>query len=99
MSKLSKQEERELLELEIERARLKLATGELLRKRQQQQRQQDEHFGHKLIELAGQASQKKLTWSAVMMPARWKHRVLVGIALLAWEYWRKQQNHSYRSYR
>ncbi len=96
MSKLSKREERELLELEIELARLKLATAELQRKRQQRQRQQNEHFGRKLIELAGQASQKKLTWSAVMMPARWKHRLLVGAALLAWEYWQKQQDKQYR---
>ena len=96
MTKLSKREERELLELEIELARLKLAAGELQRQRLQQQRQQNESIGYELLELAGRASHSKFAWSAIMMPARWKSRLLVGAALLAWEYWRKQQNQHYR---
>ena len=90
MPKYNKQQERELLELEIELARLKLASGELRRRRTQQTSRHSESIGQELLSLAGNASAKGLAWRAVTLPVSLKHRLLVGAAFLAWEYWRNQ---------
>ena len=58
MPKHNKRQERELLELEIELARLKLAAGELQRRREQQASRQSENIGQELLSLAGNASAK-----------------------------------------
>ena len=90
MPKHNKRQERELLELEIELARLKLAAGELQRRREQQASRQSENIGQELLSLAGNASAKGLAWRAVTLPVSLKHRLLVCAAFLAWEYWRNQ---------
>lgn len=90
MSKRNIREERELLELEIELARLKLAAAELKRRREQQADNQQDSIGHELLNLAGNASTKGLAWRAAALPVSLKHRLLLGAAFLAWEYWRNQ---------
>lgn len=86
MSKSSIQEQRELLSLQADLVRLKMAVA--------QKRQQQEALGQTdqlLTLLAGSAEKigtRPLLWRAVLLPAKWRHRVLLGGALLLWQWWR-----------
>lgn len=82
------QQQRELLALKADLVRAKI----LLAKRQQQIEAQRSHAAPfaSLLHSAEKLSAQPLLWKAALWPSRWKHKLLLGGALLAWEWWRSQ---------
>ncbi len=97
-------EQREILELQVQLARLKIAAEYL---KQQQARQQqslvDDGFNRALgftqtaIGFTDGLPSRRLLWNSVFLPLRWRQRLLVGTALLLWKFWRdSMQGKTYR---
>lgn len=90
--KLTREEERELLELRSQLAQLKLKAAQVQaeRARQRQSAPADAVFNF-ANNLSGVVGNKKLLKLA-LLPSRWKYRLLIGAALLAWEYYQSSQS-------
>ncbi|MDO1508883.1 MULTISPECIES: hypothetical protein [unclassified Neisseria] len=85
MSRMS--EERELLELKANLARLKIAAEQLkLRKEREQQKHIDSKFTQ-FVSLADGLPSSDLLWKSAFLPLRWKHRLLLGAGLVLWRWW------------
>lgn len=92
---MTPEQQREILALQAQLVRLKIAAEYL---KQQQARQQqssiDSGFnkalslGNAAIGLTDGLPSRRLLWNSVFLPLRWRHRLLVGAALLLWQYWR-----------
>lgn len=89
MTKFNAEQQREILEMQAELARLRIA-AEYLKKRQEDQRQQQTDLGlSRMMQLADDLPSGNLLWKTVFLPLRWKHRLLAAAALLIWQMWRK----------
>lgn len=90
--KLTREQERELLELRSLLAQLKLkaAQNETRRERSRQSAPADAVFDF-ANNLSGVVTNKKLLKLA-LLPSRWKYRLLIGGALLAWEYYQNTRH-------
>ena len=88
MSRYTYQQERELLEMQAQLARLKIA-AEYLQKRRaaEQQSLLDANFST-AVGLANGLPSGHLLWNSVFLPLRWKHRIAAAAALLLWQLWR-----------
>lgn len=89
MSKLSIKEERELLELEVARKRLQLALDKI-REDDARREEADNLAVARMAGLVGSGLKGNLLWRLVMLPAAWKHRIVLGGLVLLWQWWRKQ---------
>lgn len=94
---MTREEERELLELQAELSRLKIKAAQLKRARN---RAFDRSHAavhaflnfKQLANSAGSLISNRQLFKIALLPTRWQYRLLLGGALLAWEYWRLQQN-------
>ncbi|EGY53678.1 hypothetical protein [Neisseria shayeganii] len=90
-SDLDLKEQRELLALKADLVRLKIA----LAKRQQQMEDARQVSSAlplaPLISGAEKLYAQPLLWKLALWPSRWKHKLLLGGALMAWQWWRSQQ--------
>lgn len=85
------QEQRELLALKADLVRLKIA---LAKRQQQMEDARQASSALPLVPLLNSADKlyaQPLLWKAALWPSRWKHKLLLGGALLAWQWWRSQQ--------
>ena len=93
---MTREEERELLELQAKLARLKIQAAQLKRARNRA-RDRSHATVHaflnfkQLANSAGSLISNRQLFKIAMLPTRWQYRLLLGGALLAWEYWRLQQ--------
>ncbi|XXQ68475.1 hypothetical protein ACKLNO_00965 [Neisseriaceae bacterium B1] len=90
--KMTREEERELLELQAMLSRLKIQAAQV---KSQQKRRQEQAPSETMLNFANSASSfvsNNNLLKLAMLPARWKHRILLGGALMAWEYYRAHQN-------
>ncbi|MDO5640634.1 MAG: hypothetical protein Q4G28_12285 [Neisseria sp.] len=104
MSMTSKQQ-REILELQAQLARLKIAAEYL---KQQQERQQQSSIDAGFNKVLGAANSalgltdglpsNRLLWNSVFLPLRWRQRLLVGVGLLLWQFWRDSAHDGTRRY-
>ncbi|MDO5073037.1 Uncharacterised protein [Neisseria animaloris] len=80
-------EERELLELKANLARLKITAEQLkLRKARAQQKHIDSKF-NQFVSLADGLPSSDLLWKSAFLPLRWKHRFMLGAGLVLWRLW------------
>lgn len=91
-NKLTREQERELLELRSRLAQLKLqaAQKQTSRERTRQSAPADAVFNF-ANNLSGVLGNRKLLKLA-LLPSRWKYRLLLGGALLAWEYYQNTRS-------
>ncbi|UOO81153.1 hypothetical protein LVJ83_09215 [Uruburuella testudinis] len=104
--KINANEQRELLELQAQLTRLKIAAEYL---KQQKAREQqsiiDSGFNkavgltHQALSLSNGLPSSRLLWNSVFLPLRWRQRLLMGAALLLWKYWRDSQSSANRMMR
>lgn len=93
---MTREEERELLELQAELSRLKIKAAQLKRARNRA-RDRSHAAVHaflnfkQLANSAGSLISNRQLFKIALLPTRWQYRLLLGGALLAWEYWRLQQ--------
>ncbi|MCF7521624.1 hypothetical protein L4G92_06130 [Neisseria sp. ZJ106] len=87
------QEERELLELEIKLARLKIAASHLKQKKLKEQKSaRSLHIENLLLQLAeigSKLSADGLVKTAALMPLAKKHRFGALLAAAAWQFWQQ----------
>ena len=94
---MTREEERELLELQAELARLKIQAAQLKRARNRA-RDRSHAAVHaflnfkQLANSAGSLISNRQLFKIALLPTRWQYRLLLGGALLAWEYWRLQRD-------
>lgn len=84
MSKSRFQEERELLSLQADLVRLKIT---LAKRRQQQQASQAPPLAA-LVDSAEKLGTQPWLWKTVLLPSKWRHKLLLGGGLLLWQWWR-----------
>lgn len=95
-NRLTREQERELLELRSLLAQLKLKAAQT--QTREQRRRHDApadavfNFANNLSGVVGNRKLLKLA----LLPARWQHRLLIGAALLAWEYYQNRQENKRR---
>lgn len=82
MSEPSKSEQRELLALQCQLARLKIDAAR--RKAKLRRVGESESMAGQLIDLAGSVPRQTLAKTA-LLPLKWRYRVLAGLALLMLE--------------
>lgn len=85
-------EQREILELQVHLARLKIAAEYLKQQREQQNLVDDGFnkvlgFAQAVIGLTSGLPSRRLLWSNVFLPLRWRQRLLAGAVLLLWKFW------------
>lgn len=82
-------EERKLLEMQAELARLKI-TAERLKMRRERERQSRTDTGFDtILGLAGSLSSQNLVRKSLLLPLSWKHRIFTTAGLLLWQIWRQ----------
>lgn len=97
--KMTREEERELLELQAMLSRLKIQAAQT---KSQQARQKEKSSSESMLNFATTAGNfftNSNLLKLAMLPSSWKNRILLGGALIAWEYYRKQQNPTKKSNR
>lgn len=96
--KLTPAQERELLELQAMLARLKIQAAQVQTK---QRRRHEKISTHTMLGLANSANhimKNHGVFKIAMLPQKWKYRLLLGGALMAWEWYRTQKlNQPYHS--
>ncbi|WP_274584343.1 hypothetical protein V6667_03680 [Neisseria leonii] len=89
MSRLSRKEQRELLELEVMRNRLQLALDKV--KQDEFRRDHADNLAvARMSGLIGSGIKGNLLWRLIMLPSAWRHRIVLGALVLLWQMWRKQ---------
>ena len=94
---MTREEERELLELQAKLARLKIQAAQLKRARNRA-RDRSHAAVHtflnfkQLANSAGSRIRHRHFFKLAVVPTRGQYRLLLGGALLAWEYWRLQRD-------
>lgn len=92
-SRLSRKKERELIQLRSELLRLKYQAESLQQQAQQtRERERQNHFAQ-IMELAENLPLGGLAWKAVMLPNKWKHKLLVAVALILMQWFGKRHRH------
>lgn len=86
----AKSEERKLLEMQAELARLRI-TAQRLKKQQAGRRQGliDSGF-NTVVGLADGLPSQRLLWKSLLLPLSWKHRIITAAGLLVWQVWRQE---------
>ena len=85
----AKHEERQLLEMQAELARLKI-TAERLKMQRARERQSMIDTGfNTILGLADGLPSQNLIWKSLLLPLSWKHRILTAAGLLLWQVWRQ----------
>lgn len=93
--RMTSEQQREILELQAQLARLKIA-AEYLKQQQARQQQSSIDAGfNKALSLTNTAigftdglPSRRLLWNSVFLPLRWRHRLILGSVLLLWKLWR-----------
>ncbi|WP_373746017.1 hypothetical protein [Neisseria dentiae] len=82
-------EERKLLVMQAELARLKI-TAEHLKIKQERKRQTliDSSF-NTFLGLADGLPSQNLIWKSLLLPLSWKRRIFTAAGLLLWQVWRQ----------
>ncbi|EGZ44861.1 hypothetical protein [Neisseria wadsworthii] len=88
MPNKSKREERELLELECKLTRLKIDLER--QKLRRSRRQEPDGPAAQVLDLVSNMPSQSL-WKSVLLPIKWKHRAMLGAALMAFEFWKKKR--------
>lgn len=94
---ISNKEKRELLELEAQLIRLRIA-AEYLKKQKlaREQKHVDAGFNQALgitktvFGLTKGLPSSKLLWNGLILPLRWRYRILAGVALVFWRLFRER---------
>ncbi|KPN70916.1 hypothetical protein [Neisseria sp. 83E34] len=88
MPNKSKREERELLELECKLTRLKINVER--QKLKQARQHTPDGPASQVLDFVGSMPSHSL-WKSVLLPMKWKHRAMVGAALMAFEFWKRKR--------
>lgn len=89
--KLTREQERELLQLRSQLAQLKLKAAHRTRRQRQHHSAPADTVLNFANNLSGVVGNRKLLKLA-LLPSRWKYRLLLGGALLAWEYYKNSHS-------
>lgn len=89
--KMTRDEERELLELEAMLARLKIQAAQAKKKKTRVQGKSSVNNMLNFANTAGNFISNQNLLKLAMLPVRWKHRLLLCGGLMAWEFYRSQQ--------
>lgn len=86
-----REQERELLQLRSQLAQLKLKAAHRTRRQRQHHSAPADTVLNFANNLSGVVGNRKLLKLA-LLPSRWKYRLLLGGALLAWEYYKNSHS-------
>ncbi|MFC3873073.1 hypothetical protein [Neisseria musculi] len=85
----SKNEERKLLEMQAELARLKITAARLKMQRARERKNMIDTGFNTVLSLADNAPPQSLLWKSLLLPLSWKHRIFAAAGLLLWQVWRQ----------
>lgn len=88
--KMTREEERELLELQAKLSRLKIQVAQAKKKQARRKENAPADNILHLVNSAGSFVSNNSLLKLAMLPTSWKYRVLLGGTLLAWEYYRNR---------
>lgn len=98
---LTREQERELLELQAMLLKLRIEAAQAKKKEQKRFAQAPSATLFNWVNSASGFVGNNHLIKLAMLPSRWKHRLILGAALFAWEFYRNQQRNlsSGRSYK
>lgn len=92
--KYSAPQERELLALRCQLARLKLAAARENRRRHHQQHGAGQTLLLRLADSVGNVAADPRLLKFALLPAKWRYRLLLIAAMAAWSYWSQERDRS-----
>lgn len=95
-NKMTRSEERELLALRATLAQLKIEIAQAKKKQERQKTKRSTNTSLNLTYLANATNyfmSNQYLLKIAMLPTRWKHRLLLGGVLVAWQYYQSAKQH------